>query len=107
MYRLCIYIYIEREITYMYTHAYTDTYIHVHVYMAYPYSVPFCAHRPPPRPLCGPTGSIPISPPSRPRWAIRDFKDTVDPLFESDTLFLECCSGLLLAVQRFFESRDV
>ena len=25
------------------------------------------------------------------KWALRDFKDTVYPFFESDTLFLECC----------------
>ena len=25
---------------------------------------------------------------------LRDFKDTVYPLFESDTLLLECCSAL-------------
>ena len=36
-----------------------------------------------------------------------DFKDTVYPLFESDTLFLECVCVLFLVVQRFFESRDV
>ena len=29
---------------------------------------------------------------------IRDFKDTVYPFFESDTLFLECCPVLLLVV---------
>ena len=30
--------------------------------------------------------------------AIRDFKDTVDPFFESDNLFLKCCFVLFLVV---------
>ena len=38
---------------------------------------------------------------------VRDFKDTLCPFFESDTLFLECCFVLCLVVWRFFESRDV
>ena len=38
---------------------------------------------------------------------LRDFKDTVYPLFESDTLFLGYTLVLFLIVQRFFESRDV
>ena len=29
---------------------------------------------------------------------VRDFKDTVDPFFESDTLFLECLFVLVLVV---------
>ena len=29
---------------------------------------------------------------------VRDFKDTVYPFFESDTLFLECCFVLFLVV---------
>ena len=42
-----------------------------------------------------------------PGEVLRDFKDTVYPFFQSDTLFLECCVVLCLAVSRFFESRDV
>ena len=30
--------------------------------------------------------------------AIRDFKDTIFPFFESDALFLECLSALFLVV---------
>ena len=38
---------------------------------------------------------------------VRDFKETVYPFFESDTLIPECLFVLCLVVQRFFESRDV
>ena len=38
---------------------------------------------------------------------IMDFKETVYPFVESDTLFLECVFVLLLVLERFFESRDV
>ena len=38
---------------------------------------------------------------------IRDFKDTIYPLFESYTLFLDFILVLFLGVWRFFESRDV
>ena len=39
---------------------------------------------------------------------IMDFKDTVYPFFESDTLFLESIPfALFLVVWRFFESSDI
>ena len=33
------------------------------------------------------------------RPVLRDFKDTIYPFFESDTLFLECCCVLCLVAQ--------
>ena len=40
-------------------------------------------------------------------WWFRDLKDSVYPLFESDTLFLEGVFVSFFVVERFFESRDV
>ena len=57
-----------------------------------------------PAPWTGFSAEIPHGKLGKVYKVIRDFKDTVYPFFESDTLFLECFV-LFLVVERFFESR--